>query len=415
MSRAIVLAGALVLTPIIAAAVASNSGALDWLSGDTASAALFANDVRLGPPAADPNEDAEVELGVTGAAIDCAPTGAGPEDSESIYQLQGANFWVRGTLSSFDGATAVVAGPSGDVTATLADEFNLIGDLSPGSAVEMTGTGAEDGSMTARELRSVCAGAGVIDCATEEDPHFQLRIEGTTFEVTGRLESLTSDKISVMGPGLVVEISRDGATQIEGGLEAGDPVRVEGTVLDAQQLKALAVALQCEGLLSATPAPVAPAADGADDEDADDGDDDEDEDGKDNEKCNPGEAQGRGALRLKVLNGGKVIIRRAAVLSQDSGSLTVDTPSGPLTVLLDEDTDTDGDLASALAVWITGEMQEDGSVLAEDVKVLCSDGDGDEDEREEDGDEDDDDDEEEDDDEDDDEGNEDEDEEGKDD
>jgi len=58
MSRAIVTAAALVLTPIVVAVAVANSGALDWLSGDSASAALFADDVRLGPPSAgaDPNE-----------------------------------------------------------------------------------------------------------------------------------------------------------------------------------------------------------------------------------------------------------------------------------------------------------------------------------------------------------------------
>jgi len=387
MSRAIVTAAALVLTPIVVAVAVANSGALDWLSGDSASAALFADDVRLGPPSAgaDPNEATEVELGVTGEPIDCPPAGAGAEDSEFLFQRQGANFWVTGTLSSFDGGAAVVAGPSGDVSATLAADFNLVGDLSAGTAVEMAGTAAEDGSMTARELRSVCAGAGVIDCATEEDPHFQLRIEGDTFEVTGRLDSLTSDKVSVQGPGLLVEISRDAGTQIEGGLEAGDPVRVEGTVLDAQQLRALAVALRCEGVLSATPAP------GVQQVDTDENDGDDDEDGEDSDKCNPGEARGRGALRLKVHNG-KAMIRRGALLSQDDGSLTVDTPSGPVSVLVDEDTDVQGDLGSALDVWITGEIQDDDSVLAEDIKVLCvgSENDDDEDEDERDGDDDDD-------------------------
>ncbi len=362
MSRAIVAAAAVVLAPIAVVIVAANSG---WLSGDSASAALIAADVSPAPP---PAQGSGVELGVTGEPIDCPPTGVGPEDSEFLFQRQGEQFWVRGTLSSFDGTTAVVAGPSGDISATLAAEFNLVGDLSPGSAAEMAGTADAEGVMTAHDLRSVCAGAGVIDCATEEDPHFELRIEGDTFEVTGRLDSLTNDKISVFGPGLMVEISRDGDTQIEGGLKAGDPVRVEGTVLDAQQLRALAVALQCEGALTATPAPGVQQVSADADEDADDTDD---ENAKDNEKCNPGQARGHGALRLKVHNG-KAMIRRTPVLSQDAGSLTVDTPSGPVSVLVDEDTDVSGDLESASAVWVTGEMQDDGSILAEDIKVLCS-------------------------------------------
>lgn len=387
MSRAILIAAAVIVTPI-AVAVAATSGALDWLSGDSASA-LIAEDVRLGPPGAEPNDETEVGLGVTGVLIDCPPTGAGPEDKETLFQEQEGRFWVTGTLSSFDGAAAVVAGPSGDVSATLGNEFNLVGDLSPGTAVEMAGTANEDGSKVASELRSACAGAGVIDCATEADPHFQLRLDGDVFDVTGRLESLTGDKISVMGPGLVVEISRDGSTAVEGGLDAGDPVRVEGTVLDARQLQALAVALQCEGILNATPAPGTQQGTAAAEVD-----EDEDEDDDEDKNCNRGH-RGRGALRFEVDGDGEAKIKRGAVLSIEGESLSVQTPAGAVSVIVGEDTEVKGDIESAVEVRVEGEMETEGSLLAEEIKVLCPAGLGDDDEDDEDNDKDNDEDEDE--------------------
>jgi hypothetical protein len=365
MSRATILATAAIL--IAVPIVAVTSGAFDWLSGDSASAALFAEDVRLAPPglSTDATEErAAADLGAAGGPLDCPPAGAGPEDSELLFQRQGERFWVTGTVSSFDGSTIVVAGPTGDVSAALAPEFRLVGDLSQGSAVQMTGTVASDGSMTALEVRSVCAGAGVIDCATGDDPSFELRIQGDTFEVTGRLESLTNDVISVVGPGLVVQIARDAGTTVEGGVDVGDPVRVEGTVADAQQLRALAVALRCEEALTPAPSPApSPAPAGVQ------------EVQQQNEACNRG--NGIGAVRFEVDEDGEAEIRRGAVTANDATSLTVETPKGPVTVTLDADAEIKGDLESAALVTVKGELQDENSILADEVKVQqCPNGGG---------------------------------------
>src|SRR5262245_50739310 len=134
MSRAIVIVGGAVLIPIAVAFAATNS---DWFSGGSASAALVASDVRPARPPVGTASN-ETALGVAGGPIDCPPTGPGPEDGEQLFQRQGDKFWVAGTLTSFDGATAVVAGPSGAVSAKLASNFTLTGDLSAGSAVEMS-------------------------------------------------------------------------------------------------------------------------------------------------------------------------------------------------------------------------------------------------------------------------------------
>jgi hypothetical protein len=351
MSRAVIITVAAVLVPIGAALALANSG---WLSGNSASAALLASDI--GPARPNVGTDAsEAELGVAGGPLDCPPAGAGPEDSEQLFQRQGDNFWVTGTLSSFDGVTAVVAGPNGDVSAKLAPNFNLAGDLSPGSAVEMAGTVAGDGNMTANEIRAVCAGAGVIDCATGEDPRFQLRIEGNSFEVTGRLDSLTNELVRVQGPGLMVEISRDTGTQVEGGLDPGDPIRVEGTVRDAQQLQALRVALRCQE--AQTPAATAaPAAQQTSQPQTTEG-------------CTQG-TNGRGAMRLRVRDG-EAEAKRVSVVSHDGDNLTVESPSGRLSIRVDDETDVEGDLTAAAEVRIRGHVQDDDSILAEEIDVLC--------------------------------------------
>jgi len=348
--------GGLVIIPVAAALAATNT---DWFSGESASAALLASDVRPARPTVG-NDASEAELGVAGGPLDCPPAGAGPEDSEELFQRQGDKFWVTGTLSSFDGATAVVAGPSGDVSAKLAPSFNLVGDLSAGSAVEMAGTAGADGSLTASEIRAACASAGVIDCASGEDPRFQLRIEGDTFEVTGRLDSISSELVRVQGPGLLVEISRDAGTQVEGGLKPGDPVRVEGTVRDAQQLQALAVALRCEEALTPSPAAAAQETQQANQAQA-------------SEDCKRG-SNGRGTARLKV-HDGEAEAKRVSVLSRDGGDLTVKSPSGPISVRVDDKTDVEGDLSSAQEIRIQGRLQEDDSILAEEIDVLCVQGD----------------------------------------
>jgi Domain of unknown function (DUF5666) len=328
---------------------------------------LLAAEVRLAPGGVALAQEVPPPA-VLGAAVDCPPAGAGPEDSQQRYDDLGAAFRVIGTLSSFDAVTAVVAGPTGEISASLAQQFDLRGDLSAGSAVDLRGTIGDGGARTAHEVHSACATAGMIDCAGADDPHFQLHVDGDTFEVTGRLESLSADQVQVLGPGLIVEIKRDPGTQIEGGLTTGDPVKVEGTVLSDRQLQALTVALRCQEAITPAPATAASAPSGQP-LSAADGNGDEDEDEGDDKDCRRA-ALGRGAGRLKVKDG-EVRIKHGAVLSSDSGSLTVDTPAGPVVVRIDDDTEVSGDLTAAAEVEIEGDLENDDLVLAAQVEVLC--------------------------------------------
>jgi hypothetical protein len=347
------------------------------LMGSADTPGLLAAEVRLTPERVAVAQ--ETPPPVLGAAVDCPPAGAGPEDSQQRYEDLGAAFRVIGTLSSFDAVTAVVSGPTGEISAGLAQQFDLRGDLSAGSIVDLRGTIADGGARTAHQIHSACAAAGVIDCATVDDPHFQLHVDGDTFEVTGRLESLSADQVQVLGPGLTVEIKREPGTQIEGGLTTGDPVTVAGTVLSDRQLQALTVALHCQEEITATPAPTAASVtpDGqlADTAANDDGDEDQDDDND----CR--RASGRAAARLSV-DDGEVRIRNAAVLSSDSRSLTVDTPAGPFVVRIDDETEVRGDLDAADDIEIEGELADANSVQASRIEVLCAAGSDEDDDHE---------------------------------
>src|SRR2546427_2819533 len=167
MSRALVIAAGAIIIPVVVALAVTNS---DWFSGSSASAALLASDVRPGRPSVG-TDASEAELGVAGGPLDCPPAGAGPEDSEQLFQRQGDKFWVTDTLSSFDGANAVVAGPSGAISAKLGANFNLSGDLSAGSAAGMAGQVPGDGGVTASEIRPGCPRARVFHLASGGGPH----------------------------------------------------------------------------------------------------------------------------------------------------------------------------------------------------------------------------------------------------
>src|SRR3989442_2281606 len=152
MSRALVIAAGAIIIPVVMALAVTNS---DWFSGSSASAALLASDVRPARPSVG-TDASEAELGVAGGPLDCPPAGAGPEDSEQLFQRQGGKFWVTGTLTRFDGATAVVAGPSGAISAKLGANFNLAGDLSAGSAAGRGGKVAGDVGMNAWRDAAPC-------------------------------------------------------------------------------------------------------------------------------------------------------------------------------------------------------------------------------------------------------------------
>ena len=87
MSRAFVIAAAAVLTPVAVALAVTNS---EWFSGDSASAALLASDVRPARPTVG-TDSSETELGVAG----------GLEWLRSVGILRSAQTRRCSTLMSF--------------------------------------------------------------------------------------------------------------------------------------------------------------------------------------------------------------------------------------------------------------------------------------------------------------------------
>ena len=133
-------------------------------------------------------------------------------------------------------------------------------------------------------------------------------------------------------------------------------MRVEGTVRDAQQLHALTVALRCADALTPSPALAARETSQA-------------SRGQASEDCKRG-SNGSGAARLKVHNG-EAEAKRVAVLSRQGDDLTVQSPSGSLSVRVDHETDIEGDLESAQEIRVQGRLQDDQSIIAEEIDVLC--------------------------------------------
>lgn len=182
---------------------------------------------------------------VTGDMLDCPPPGAGPEDVRSRFGRNGAGFNVTGVLKSFDAITIVISGPSGDVSATLAPSFELKGALTPGQPVRASGNVADDGSMTVSQAESACAGSGTVTCVGGGNPRLRLKLEGGVFELTGTLDSLSETTMFVSGPGLLVEVGVNSTTSIQSGLKHGDPVTVNGIVQDPRALLGQKVISAC--------------------------------------------------------------------------------------------------------------------------------------------------------------------------
>jgi hypothetical protein len=109
-----------------------------------------------------------------------------------------------------------------------------------------------------------------IVCPSGENTQFKFETEGNEFEVTGTLASFDGSTVVVTGPDGDVTASVDPGAEIEGDPQAGDPVKVEGAVLDDGSLVAREIEPACED---------EDDADDADEDDVDDGDVDDVDDG----------------------------------------------------------------------------------------------------------------------------------------
>ena len=233
---------------------------------------------------------------VVGDVIDC-PSG---EDTHFKFEQSASEFEVTGTLFSFDGTTIVVTGPDGDVTAAVDPSAEIKGDPQPGDAVKVEGAVLDDGSFVAHEIKPACEPAedssgdqsddtsesddssegdvssqgDVIPCPSGENTQAKFEQEDNEFEVTGALVSFDGTTIVVTGHDGDVTAAVDPGAEIEGDPQAGDPVKVEGAVLEDGSLVAREIEPACE-----------------DEDDSDDSDDADEQDESDDDSSSSGDEE----------------------------------------------------------------------------------------------------------------------------
>ena len=153
---AVGLLGAIGVTGVLA----GPGGVLGGGSSDDSSAAAQSGDVQTPDSlVAESGDTPDGETEVVGDVIDC-PAG---EDTHFKFEQSASEFEVAGALVSFDGSTVVVAGPEGDVTATVDPDVEVKGDPQPGDAVKVEGTVLGDGTFVAREIEPACEDEDGVD------------------------------------------------------------------------------------------------------------------------------------------------------------------------------------------------------------------------------------------------------------
>ena len=147
---AVGLLGAIGVTGVLA----GPGGVLGGGSSDDSPAAAQSGDVQTPDSlVVESGDTPDGETEVVGDVIDC-PAG---EDTHFKFEQSASEFEVTGTLVSFDGSTVVVAGPEGDVTATVDPDADIKGDLSAaGTPVKVEGAVLDGGSLVAREIEPAC-------------------------------------------------------------------------------------------------------------------------------------------------------------------------------------------------------------------------------------------------------------------
>jgi len=257
------LVAVVLLTAVgVTGALAGPGGLLTGSASDSppaASEASAPNDDRSGAALHAEDEANDEDPGgieIKGDPIDC-PSG---EDTQFKFEQEGDKFEVTGLLVSLDATSVTVTGPQGDVVAALDPAAEIKGPPAGGEPVKVEGSVLADGSFLAREIEPACEAEGVnddaddgtevkgdpIDCPSGEDTQFKFEQEGDEFEVTGLLVSLDAASVTVTGPQGDVVAALDPAAEIKGPPAAGDPVKVEGSVLADSSFLAREIEPACE-------------------------------------------------------------------------------------------------------------------------------------------------------------------------
>ena len=205
-------------------------------------------------------------IGTTGVMASAGGMFGGSSD-DSTAAAQSIDIQTPDSVVAESGDT-----PDGETEDVGDDPAGDVSDDQP--VTDVQGDDSPDADETDADEQEVVG--GVIDCPTGEDTHFKFESEGNEFEVTGTLVSFAGADIVVLGPDGEVTATADANLEIEGDPQPGDPVKVEGAVLEDGSLVAREIEPACED-----------EADDADDvdegevDDVDDGDVDGQDDAED--------------------------------------------------------------------------------------------------------------------------------------
>ena len=280
------LLGAITVTGVMAGpgGVLGGGSSPDQSPPAAASADITTPDSIVAASEDSPDGDTEI----VGDVIEC-PSG---ESTNFKFEQSADEFEVIGTLVSFDGTTIVVTGPEGDVTAVVDPSAEIKGDPQPGDAVKVEGVVVDGTSLVATEVKPACepvedsSDAADDDsqddsssesdaCPSGENIQAEFEQDSHEFEVKGTLVSLGDGIVVVTGPDGDVTAALDPNAQIEGDPQPGDPVEVEGAVLEDGSLVAHEVEAACED----------------EDDDEDDSDDADEQDESDDDSSSSEDVQ----------------------------------------------------------------------------------------------------------------------------
>jgi hypothetical protein len=210
-----------------------------------------------------------------------------------------------------------------------------------------------------------------VNCPDGRSFTSSFEIEGARFRVLGTLISMEGRSAVIGGPTGDVPVNLSDSAEVSSGLVIGEPVKAEGSIDDLGVYVADEVVAICSVAATPTPVPTptpGPMTPGPSPEAIPA---ETPEPAVDERICNrsPGRA---GDMRFEV-DHDEVKIKRGAVLAFVDGSLTVDTPGGPITVMITSDTEVKGDLTLATEVRLESAFDDAGNILAEEIRALCPD------------------------------------------
>jgi len=249
----------------------------------------------------------------------------------------------------------------------MLNRFTIVSAIPLFILAAVLGADAVGQGRQARAQGAVEVLGDVFTCPSGQQVQGAFRLDAGAFRVVGPLASFDGMRAAVVdGPTGAVPATLAADAQA-GAVRAGDLVEMRGALNDLGRFVASALAPACDAgaaaTATATPAPVV-------------------EDVQDQpvgaqqvaqmqaqDECNRGPGTA-GDMRIE-LKDGDVDVHRAPVQSFSGDTLIVVTPLGELTVIVAGEVR--GDLSHAAEVRLEGRLNHDGTVMADEIRVLCPD------------------------------------------